>query len=129
MTPNTLTSPSQQNRVEDLPLFIVPRIESPAPVAPGSESSRVAAKAIEPFRAKSHRRIMLALASAGRPLTREEICARTGMKESSACARISELRDTWITKHDGGGIAQSGHRVDTYSLTAQAQDKAREVAA
>lgn len=94
-----------------------PAIESPAPVAPGSESSEEAARVIEPLRAKSHRRVLQALASADRPLTREEIAARTGMKESSLCARIAELRPLWVAKHDGGGKSSSGLKVDTYSLT------------
>lgn len=109
--PTTITATSATN------VFAPPLLESPAPVAPGSESSRLAAKAIEPFRAKSYRTVMLALLSADKPLTREELSARTGIKESSLCARINELRPLWIERHDMGGVASSGMRVDTYSLT------------
>lgn len=43
-------------KYDELPLW-VPRIESPAPVAPGSDSSEEAARVVEPFRAKSRGRM------------------------------------------------------------------------
>lgn len=104
-------------RSDDLPLFNAPRIETPAPVAPGSESSRRAAKKIEPHRPSQFTKILLALAASDVPLTREEICARTGLRESSACARLSELSPLWISVNEGAGKSSSGVSVNTYELT------------
>ncbi len=99
------------------PLFdLAPAIRTDAPVAPGSESSRKAAKLVtNPVRARSHRLIMAALAASG-PLTREALSERTGLKESTLCARLYELRPMWV--HVAGvGPAASGCTVDTYDLT------------
>lgn len=104
----------------DLPLFNqpAPDIQSPPPVAPGSDTSRLAAMALDgPFRKKSLRRIMLALGSASRPLSRGEICERTGLLESSACARLAELRPEWVRAVDGVCVSASGRTCDGYELT------------
>lgn len=131
--------------IDDLPLFAapepvltvnVPDIRTPAPAAPGSATSEEAAsKVTDPCRAASHAKIMVELYVAERngigPLTREQLCARTFMKESAACARIAELRPTWVQKHDGAGKASSGCAVDQYSLTeagkARVQEWSREI--
>lgn len=98
-------------------MTIEPLILAPAPSAPGSATSEAAAARVEnPVRARSHRRIMVALYEAG-PLTREALAERLGMKESSLCARLSELRDLWITALPGHAVARSGCRVDAYALT------------
>lgn len=111
-------------RTDELELSLwAPRIETAPPVAPGSASSEEASAVIEPYRAKSHRRILECLAAADRPLTREEICARTKMKESSACGRIFELAPTWVTVHSKAGKAASGLPVDTYEITPAALRK------
>lgn len=115
---------------EDLPLFAEPvhvevsppTIRTPAPAAPGSATSEEAASTVtDPCRAASHAKIMVELYRAERrgegPLTREQLCVRCYMKESAACARIAELRPTWVQRHDGAGTASSGCAVDTYSLT------------
>ena len=98
---------------------LAPDIRTSAASAPGSETSRFAAEAItnSPFRRASWRRVMLALASAGRPLTREELSERAEVKESSLCARLSELRPEWV-QVAGQVMGSSGVLVDTYSLTA-----------
>lgn len=108
-------------------LFDVPEIRTPVPVAPGSRSSEDAAKSItDPMRARSHRLIMLALQSASRPLSREELSARTGIKESTLCARLSELRiePAWVEAVDRGCVSSSGRSVDGYRIA-----KRREAAA
>ena len=89
-------------------------IRFPAPSAPGSCSSEEAARVADPMRARSHRIIMLALQSANRPLSREELAERTGIKESTLCARLSELRPFWIEAVDRACVASSGLHVDGY---------------
>jgi hypothetical protein len=71
------------------------------------------------MRKKCYRRILLALESAGRPLSREEISARTGYKESTLCGRLSELRiqPAWVEAVDGACKSSSGVTVDGYRLT------------
>ncbi len=106
----------------DTPLFAapvdVPDIRTAPPVAPGSRSSEMASALLGPFRRASWRKVMLALAAAGRPLTREELSERTGMKDCALCGRISELRPIWIEAHSCSGVSAAGVKVDTYSLTA-----------
>lgn len=102
-----------------------PRIKITAPSAPGSKASEDAADAIEPFRRKSWRRILYTLASIPETacLSREEICGRIGMRESSACARLWELQPTWIEVLDGARTSSAGLRVNGYRLTESARGK------
>ena len=96
-------------------------IRFPAPSAPGSRSSEEAARVADPMRARSHRLIMIALLqSAGRPLSREELAERTGIKESTLCARLAELRPFWIEALDRACVASSGLHVDGYRLVRRA---------
>lgn len=96
------------------------QIRFPAPSAPGSRSSEEAARIADPFRARSHRLIMLALQSANRPLSREDLADRTGIKESTLCARLAELRPFWIESVDRACVASSGMKVDGYRLVRRA---------
>lgn len=100
-----------------------PDIRTRAPSAPGSSSSEDAADAIEPFRRKSWRQILYTLAAIGpeKVLSREEISARTGIKEASLCARIHELLPTWIEVLEGACIASSHKRVNGYRCTGLAR--------
>lgn len=97
-----------------------PRIKIAAPSSPGSETSRLAAEAIEPFRRKSWRQILYTLASIPETacLSREEICLRIGMRESSACARLYELAPTFVEVVEGGCRSGAGVRVNGYRLSA-----------
>lgn len=101
-----------------------PRIKISAPSAPGSKTSEDSADAIEPFRRKSWRRILYTLASIPESacLSREEICERIGMRESSACARLFELAPTWIEVLDGARTSSAGMRVNGYQLTTKGRD-------
>ncbi len=97
---------------------VAPDIRTTPPIAPGSDSSRRAALAVDsPFRRESWRRILTTLYAAEIPLSREQIAERVGMKESALCGRLSELRPIWVQSHDGAVIAASGCHVDGYSLT------------
>lgn len=101
-----------------LDLFNGPDIRTPVPSAPGSESSREAAESItDPMRARCHRLIMLELASSPAPLSREALSERTGVKESTLCARLAELRPLWVAARDRACTARSGLSVDGYELT------------
>lgn len=96
-----------------------PDIRVVPPSAPGSKTSEDAADAIQPLRAKSHRRILYTLASLapGKVLSREEIAGRTGMKESSLCARIFELQPTWVEVVEGACFSSSRKTVNGYRIT------------
>lgn len=59
------------------------------------------------------------------PLTREELSAATGIKETTLCARLSELRPMWVQRLDRAKRANSGLRVDAYTLTPAGQRRAR----
>jgi len=74
------------------------------------------------MRTRSYRLILLALQSASRPLSREEIAQRTGFKESTLCARLSELRiePAWIEAVDRACVSLCGKRVDGYRLATRA---------
>ncbi len=99
-------------------LFAEPDIRTAPPVAPGSDSSREAASLVtNPIRARSYRLIFAALVEAGFPLNREELSERTGIKESSLCARISELRPTWLAVAGSRVLSSSGVACDAYMLT------------
>lgn len=107
----------------------VPTIRVDAPVAPGSASSREAAEAVtDPMRMRAHRLVMLALAAAARPLSREEIAERTGYKESGLCGRIDELRPEWVEAVDRACVAKSGKHVDGYRLTEAGRNRMRAAA-
>lgn len=100
-----------------------PDIRVVPPSAPGSKTSEDAADAVAPFRRKSWRRILYTLATIPRDacLSREEICAAIGMRESSACARLHELAPTWIEVLDGARTSSAGMRVNGYRLTDSAR--------
>lgn len=101
-----------------LDLFNGPDIRTEPPVAPGSESSREAAESItDPMRARCHRLIMLELAAATVPLSREMLSYATGIKETTLCARLAELRPFYVASIDRACVAKSGLRVDGYALT------------
>lgn len=101
-----------------------PDIRVVPPSAPGSKTSEDAADAIAPFRRKSWRRILYTLATIPETacLSREEICSRIGMRESSACARLYELAPMWIEVLDGARTSSAGMRVNGYQLTAKGRD-------
>lgn len=110
-------SPDQQ--VQGLGLFAVPDIRTAPPVAPGSDSSRRAALDLSsPFRRETWRRVMVTLYSVyPTALSREDLAARIGSKESSLCARLAELRPVWVEAVASTCKAQSGLMVDGYRLT------------
>src|SRR5690349_11202887 len=94
-------------------LFTTPDIRTPVPVAPGSRSSEEAAASIsDPMRARSHRLIMLALQASPRPLSREQLAERTGLKESTLCARLADLRPQWVQAVDRACVSKAGKHVD-----------------
>lgn len=111
----------------------LPRIRIEAPSAPGSETSRDAADAIEPFRRRQWRLVLVALSKlpAGALLSREEIAARTGIKECSLCGRLSDrelclkrnaTERMWVEVIPDALVASSNRRVDGYRLTTAGRD-------
>lgn len=96
-----------------------PDIRVVPPSAPGSKTSEDAADAIAPFRRKSWRRILYTLAALNpdKVLSREEIAGRTGMKEASLCARLSELAPTWVQVVEGACFSSSRKTVNGYRIT------------
>lgn len=121
---------------EGLAMFAehVPDVRSPAPSAPGSSTSQAAAEAIthSPFRAKSHRVLMLCLGalSEGDCLSMEEISERTGMRIASICGRISDLSPLWIEKLPGArqSSAMPSLKVNGYRLTKAGRARLSEAA-
>lgn len=101
------------------PSIDVPDIRTPAPSAPGSDTSEAAARSItDPMRAQKHRDIMRLLAIYGdSPMSREQIADSLEVKESTLCARLWELRPLWVEAVPRACVALSGHRVDGYRLT------------
>ena len=62
-------------------------------------------------------------------VTREELCRRTGMKESTACGRLKVLQNHGLIKVDGTRKASSGFNVNVYYITQKGRDfLAREAA-
>lgn len=110
---------SQFEKVADLPLFALPDIRTPAPSARGSKSSEDAADMITkgPFRRASWRKIMLALAAASGPTSRETLSQRIGIPQHVLCARLSELRPIWVEAVDRVCVSSAGVQVDGYQLT------------
>jgi hypothetical protein len=107
--------------------FDAPAIETPAPFAPGSRSSELAALHIEPRRKGQHWTVLVALAAlaADASLSREELHDITGIKESSLCARLSELRPFWVEAVEMARVASSGLSVDGYRLTTAGRNLVR----
>ncbi len=70
------------------------------------------------MRARSHRLIMNYLAIHWpEPMSREKLADYTEIKESTLCARLSELRPLWVEAVDGACESMAGIRVDGYKLT------------
>lgn len=99
-----------------------------APSTVSDTSALAASKVTDPLRARSYRMIVEALVAYGH-LTRERLMEVTGIRESSLCARIFELRPTWVRKNDGAGKSSAGLTVDTYSLTDAGMDRWRQAGA
>lgn len=116
---------SRQNPVDTLPLFRAPDIRTEAPSAPGSESSRRAARTIISGRKSQYRAILLTLAAAREPLSRDQISHRTQIQTSSLCGRLSELRGAWIEVIRDACISDAGLTVDGYELTKMGRDSVR----
>lgn len=116
----------------DLPLFALPDIRTPAPVAPGSVTSATAADRIvdSPFRRKSWRAVMLTLGALpdAAVLSREALSERTGIPQHVLCARLSELRPTWVEAVSGACTSSAGVAVDGYRLTAAGRARLVEAA-
>lgn len=108
----------------------VPDIRTPAPAAPGSETSQAAAESItDPMRAETHRGIMRYLAMRGdNPASREQIADYLEVKESTLCARLYELRPLWVETVPGACMAISGRKVDGYRLTDAGKRRVQRVA-
>jgi hypothetical protein len=100
----------------------------PAPSAPGSRSSEDAADAImrSPFRRASWRKVLNYLASKAKPVSREELSEAIGIPQHVLCARLSELRPTWVEAHDRVCTSRAGLKVDGYALTLAGASKVRE---
>lgn len=124
-----------EDAVDALPLFaempvdvVTPRIETPAPSAPGSESSRRGATIIDPFRSGIYRKIMLALGASSHPMSREQLSERIDVKESTLCGRLSELRPLWVAVVPDAQRSSAGVLVDGYALTEQGRARLVEAA-
>lgn len=126
-------SRSTKEQTEDCPLFAppvdpVPDIQSPAPAAPGSESSARAARAADRFRKGQNYTVMVMLATIdpGAVLSREQISERTGIKESSLCARLADLAPLWVEAVQDACKAKSGVTVTGYRITDLGRKRLRE---
>ena len=105
-----------------------PDVRTPAPAAPGSASSQIAADAIDgPFRRASLRRIMLTLATLDAPISRYALSERTGLPVNVLCARIPELVPIWVEVVPGAceSHAKAGLHVDGYRLTDVGRERVR----
>ena len=99
---------------------VAPDIRTPAPAAPGSTSSQVAADWLDgPFRRASLRKIMLTLATLDAPISRADLAQRTGIPQHVLCARLADLRPMWVEAVDRACTSdvKPGLRVDGYKLT------------
>lgn len=65
---------------------------------------------------------MRELIPTGKPLSRENIAKQAGMKESSACGRIKELRDMRLVAIDSFTTGSAGRDVETYKLVIKGQE-------
>jgi hypothetical protein len=124
-----MTSRSARAVSPDPGLFDVPAIRTPVPSAPGSASSERAADSVtNPMRARCHRAVMNALATANGPVSRESLSGTTGIKESTLCARLSDLVPLWVECLEDACIASSGLKVNGYRLTQAGRNRTREAA-
>lgn len=112
-----------------LDLFDVnaPDIRVPAPTAPGSESSRAGALNVRPRRTNQFEKILGVLADRDEPISRELLCALTGIRESSMCGRLSELEPIWIERVENACKSRAGVNVNGYRITAAGRDRVRGV--
>lgn len=111
------------------PLFdVAPDIRSPAPSV-RSATSEAAADLIQnsPLRRRSHRLVMLVLAKEyPHGLSRERLAELTGLKESSLCARLSELVPVWVECLDGAAMSKARMQVNAYRLTRLGFERVRD---
>lgn len=103
----------------------VPDIRTPAPIAPGSESSQAGARNVRPRRTNQFDKILGVLAEREDPISRELLCALTGIRESSMCGRLSELEPIWVERVENACKSRAGVNVNGYRLTAAGRDRAR----
>jgi hypothetical protein len=116
---------SERAPMHMLPLFdVAPDIRTAAPSVP-TRSSEAAADMItnSPLRRASWRKILLYLASQDRPVSREELSEAIGVPQHSLCARIAELRPTWVECAPQTCRAKSGIMVDGYALTPSGRER------
>lgn len=118
---------------EGLELFAanVPDVRSPAPSAPGSASSELAAKALSgPFRRKSWRKIMLVLGAASGPMSMHEISVEADIPINVVCARIPELEPLWIARTKDACLShvKPNLKVDGFALTPAGRARLSEAA-
>lgn len=107
---------------------VAPDVRSPAPAAPGSETSRAAAEAIDvPFRRASLRKIMIALAQHDVPISRHALSLETALPVNVLCARLPELIPLWVAVVPGAceSHAKPGLHVDGFLLTSTGRDRVR----
>lgn len=109
-----------------------PDLRMPAPSAPGSATSEAAADRMmrSPFRRKSWRVILLTLGALPESgvLSREALSERAGIPQHVLCARLSELRPTWIAAVSGACRSAAGVSVDGYRITAAGRARLTEAA-
>lgn len=121
MTTPTFHLPQDET---ELPLFGNPDIRTPAPVAPGSKSSQAGADVIEPLRKGLRWQVIMSLAAVDHPISREDLSIRTKIKETTLCARLSELRPEWVEMVPNACRSSAGVTVDGYVLTQAGRSRA-----
>lgn len=95
--------------------------DRPAPAARGSASSRAAAARMTvEKRLPQWLRILEVLRAERAAISRESLSKATGIKESSLCARLDDLRDDeCIEVSPSSCVSDAGVTVDGYRITAR----------
>lgn len=101
---------------------VTPELHVEPPIAPGSDSSRRGAKKIDPHRNNLYRKIILELGASSAPLSREGLSSRLGVKESTLCGRLDEMKHVYVTVEEDVCLSTAGVSVNGYSLTKAGRD-------
>jgi hypothetical protein len=116
----------------DQPVVIrPPDIRTTPAIAAGSESSRAGARNISKRRGEKLALILAALSQHDEPISREQLSAETGIKETSLCGRLapgSELVPVWVQCFENACVARSGVRVNGYRITTAGRARVQDVA-
>jgi len=91
----------------------------------GPETSKAAARKAMPWATPQCNALLLLISNASRGLTRADLITLSGVKESSACARLRDMQDGGIIEVRGIRPGPYGMDVQVYHITPKGESRAK----